>query len=113
MKVKHDCGRCVGARNGTRDVRVLTSTQLSSFISGPSSFVLDPLTASLLLGGARSSALLRAGLYLSSIFDIVDGRGEAEAVVAAGIRSARDTRPTSAKRRGKGVQMDMRGRCKY
>lgn len=89
-------------RNGRRDGRVLTSTQLSSFISGPSSFVLDPLTASLLLGGARSSALLRAGLFLSSILDIVDGRGEAEVVVVAGIRSARDTGPTSAREGGRG-----------
>lgn len=86
--------RCVVLRVGeTRDVGVgqrlalLTSTQLSSFNSGPSSLVLEPLTATLLLGGARSSALLMAGLFLSSILDIVDGRGEAEGVVTAGIRS--------------------------
>jgi hypothetical protein len=48
---------------------------------------LDPLTATLLLGGASSSALLMAGLFLSSIFASVDGRGEAEGVVVRGIRS--------------------------
>jgi hypothetical protein len=83
-------GRCVFVRwewTGQGRWLLLTSTQLSSFISGPSSFVLEPLTATLLLGGARSSALLMAGLFLSSILDIVGGRGEAEGVVAAGIRS--------------------------
>jgi hypothetical protein len=66
-----------------------TSTQPSSFISRASSLALEPLTATRLLGGARSSALLTAGLFLSSIFKgVADGRGEAEggAVVAAGIR---------------------------
>lgn len=42
--------------------------------------------ATLLLGGARSSAPLMAGLFLSSIFTSVDGRGEAEGVVATGMR---------------------------
>lgn len=47
---------------------------------------LEPLTATLLLGGAISSALLMAGRFLSSILASVDGRGEAE-VVVRGIRS--------------------------
>lgn len=64
-----------------------TSTQLSSFISRASSLALEPLTATLLLGGASSSVLLTAGLFLSSILAVVvDGRGEAEGVVATGIR---------------------------
>lgn len=42
--------------------------------------------ATLLLGGARSSAPLMAGLFLSSILTSVDGRGEAEGVVATGMR---------------------------
>lgn len=45
-----------------------------------------PLTAILLLGGARSSEPPRAGLFLSSILVVVEGRGEAEGVVATGIR---------------------------
>ena len=66
-----------------------TSTQLSSFISRASSLTFEPLTATRLLGGARSSVLLTAGLFLSSILErVADGRGEAEGgvVVAAGIR---------------------------
>ena len=64
----------------------LTSIQVSSFISRASSLTLDPLMATLLLGGARSSVLPIAGLFLSSIFASVDGRGESEGVVATGIR---------------------------
>lgn len=46
--------------------------------------------ATLLLGGARSSALLMAGLFLSSILESVDGRGEAVGAVATGIREFRE-----------------------
>ena len=65
---------------------MLTSIQPSSFISRASSLALDPLTAKRLLGGAISSALLMAGLFLSSILGSVVGRGEAEGGVATGIR---------------------------
>lgn len=78
-------GACV--RWGGGSFVKLTSIQLSSLVSRASSLALDPLTATLLLGGARSSALLMAGLFLSSIFASVDGRGEAEGVVVRGIRS--------------------------
>lgn len=64
---------------------MLTSIQPSSFISGPSSLVLVPFTATRLLGGASSSVLI-AGLFLSSILEVVDGRGEAVGVVATGMR---------------------------
>jgi redox-regulated HSP33 family molecular chaperone len=56
-------------------------------MSEESSLALEPLTATRLLGGAISSALLMAGRFLSSIFVTVDGRGEAEDVVVRGIRS--------------------------
>lgn len=82
--------------NGGRAAR--TSTQLSSFISRPSSLGLEPLIATLLLGGASSSVLLTAGRFLSSILGfVVDGRREAEVVVAAGIRRgvARDAKSGS------------------
>lgn len=58
----------------------------SSFISDGSSLILEPLTATLLLGGARSSAPPMAGLFLSSILESVDGRGEAAGDVATGMR---------------------------
>lgn len=56
-------------------------------MSRGSSLALEPLTATLLLGGAISSALLMAGRFLSSILASVDGRGEAEEVVVRGISS--------------------------
>jgi hypothetical protein len=65
-----------------------TSIQPSSFISTDSSLVLEPFTATLLLGGARSSVLLTAGLFLSSILDAVEGPVGAEGVVATGIRKS-------------------------
>lgn len=74
---------------GKLDRAARTSTQLSSFISRASSLTFEPLTATRLLGGARSSVLLTAGLFLSSILGrVADGRGEAEGgvVVTAGIR---------------------------
>jgi hypothetical protein len=69
----------------TRDVMTRTSIQESSLPSAESSLVLAPLTASRLLGGAVSSAL-PSGLFLSSIFGSVEGRGEGDGVVATGIR---------------------------
>lgn len=86
-----DAIRQVGAPRGLDgtgqwDHATLTSIQVSSFMSVFSSLALDPLMATLLLGGARSSAPLMAGLFLSSIFTSVDGRGEAEGVVATGMR---------------------------
>lgn len=69
-----------------RSLGSLTSIQLSSFVSRPSSLALDPLTATLLLGGARSSVLLTAGRFLSSIFAMAEGRWDAEGAVVRGIR---------------------------
>lgn len=62
-----------------------TSIHASSLPSAESSFVLAPLTATRLLGGAISSAL-PSGLFLSSIFGRAEGRGEGDGVVATGIR---------------------------
>src|SRR5690242_6522128 len=72
----------------------LTSIQVSSFVSSASSFALDPLTATLLLGGAMSSVLLIAGLFRSSILTSVDGRGEG--VVVKGIRKRVEAAPKSS-----------------
>ena len=64
-----------------------TSIHASSFRSPESSLTLPPpLTACLLLGGARSSTALTAGLFLSSILTKVAGRGDAVGEVAIGMR---------------------------
>ncbi len=67
----------------------LTSIQASSLASPLSSRdLLEPFTACRLLGGAKSSALVMAGLFLSSILTKVDERGTAAAAgeVAIGMR---------------------------
>lgn len=89
---KASCNNVLVCQVAGRDIEnharaTLTSIQPSSFISIASSFVLDPFTATLLLGGAaRSSAPPMAGLFLSSILGTTDGRGDVEGDVATGIR---------------------------
>lgn len=67
-----------------RRPEVLTSIQASSPVS--SRDLLLPLTCCRLLGGARSSALLIAGLFLSSILTTGEVGRRAEGEVATGIR---------------------------
>ena len=77
-----------------------TSIHASSFRSPESSLALPPpLTACLLLGGARSSTALTAGLFLSSILTKVAGRGDAVGEVAIGMRreAQREIGPASEK----------------
>lgn len=84
--------------------RARTSTQFSSFMSRASSLALEPLMAILLVGGASSSAAPMAGLFLSSILQSVDGRGEAAGVVATGIRPRvqRDVKRSAGQSQGQG-----------
>lgn len=77
--------RNLTSRTGKSKHVIRTSIQASSLPSAESSLVFAPLTATRLLGGAISSALPN-GLFLSSIFGSVAGRGEGDGVVATGIR---------------------------